>query len=799
MLATAALRQQKLLDIIGSIPADYTAQEHPVNAVQQLLGQLMELTGSTYGFVGELKKSDTPSQLHTITIINHAPEHSWNFTPALQEVASNGQPLIVPAGDSTPAFIGLPVNYQQQVLAIIGLAGNTSGYAADTITFLQPLLQILGHLHFHALRERETRQLQTDFTRLKSEWDLLMLTLDDILFEMNDQKIFTGIWCSNDNLLFRPREEVIGKTIKEALGEHAGTFDRLTDKLLETGENQEFVYPDIRQGLQNWYQLKLRLIKDKSPTPRRILLMIRNISEIEKKNNSYLQAQSELHRSNQLLGICQQMGKMGGWEFNVATGETYWTREVYELREVPHDYPLTFHSSVEFYHPDDRSVFIAAREALIHHKKPFDLELRHLSAKGKLTWMRTIGRAVFDNQGQLTHFRGIIMDITDKKDTELALTTARDNAQKAAQSRSDFLSVMSHEIRTPLNAIIGIAGILGENPAAEQAEVVRNLEFSAHHLLGLINDILDFSKMEAGKIELENIPFDPEALLTGLMRNYQPMAAGKGIELISRLDHLPATLKGDPVRLSQVLNNLLNNAIKFTSAGSVTLDVRRRNASAGACTLSFAVKDTGVGIVPEMQAKIFDTFVQEDSATTRHHGGTGLGLAITKKLVALHNSNIILESKKNEGTTFRFDISFTIPETARGPMHKKNKHREGYLKNMKLLVVEDNSINIRILELQLKNSGAQIETASNGKLALQKIQQQSFDGIILDLHMPEMNGYETIPHIQQLQPDAFIIVLTADIMPEVTERLARLHVKDMLPKPYAAEDLLEILERHRKT
>ncbi|MDR6570486.1 ATP-binding protein [Chitinophaga ginsengisegetis] len=799
MLATAALRQQKLLDIIGSIPADYTAQEHPVNAVQQLLGQLMELTGSTYGFVGELKKSDTPSQLHTITIINHAPEHSWNFTPALQEVASNGQPLIVPAGDSTPAFIGLPVNYQQQVLAIIGLAGNTSGYAADTITFLQPLLQILGHLHFHALRERETRQLQTDFTRLKSEWDLLMLTLDDILFEMNDQKIFTGIWCSNDNLLFRPREEVIGKTIKEALGEHAGTFDRLTDKLLETGENQEFVYPDIRQGLQNWYQLKLRLIKDKSPTPRRILLMIRNISEIEKKNNSYLQAQSELHRSNQLLGICQQMGKMGGWEFNVATGETYWTREVYELREVPHDYPLTFHSSVEFYHPDDRSVFIAAREALIHHKKPFDLELRHLSAKGKLTWMRTIGRAVFDNQGQLTHFRGIIMDITDKKDTELALTTARDNAQKAAQSRSDFLSVMSHEIRTPLNAIIGIAGILGENPAAEQAEVVRSLEFSAHHLLGLINDILDFSKMEAGKIELENIPFDPEALLTGLMRNYQPMAAGKGIELISRLDHLPATLKGDPVRLSQVLNNLLNNAIKFTSAGSVTLDVRRRNASAGACTLSFAVKDTGVGIVPEMQAKIFDTFVQEDSATTRHHGGTGLGLAITKKLVALHNSNIVLESKKNEGTTFRFDINFTIPETARGPMHKKNKHREGYLKNMKLLVVEDNSINIRILELQLKNSGAQIETASNGKLALQKIQQQSFDGIILDLHMPEMNGYETIPHIQQLQPDAFIIVLTADIMPEVTERLARLHVKDMLPKPYAAEDLLEILERHRKT
>ncbi|MEZ2444387.1 ATP-binding protein [Chitinophaga sp. RCC_12] len=799
MLATAALRQQKLLDIISSIPADYGLQEHPVNAVQQLLGQLMDLTGSSYGFVGELKKSDAPSQLHTITIINHAPEHSWNFTPALQEVAGNGQPLILPAGDATTAFIGLPVTYQQQVLAVIGLAGCMDGYSADTVTFLQPLLQILGHLHFHGIREQETRQLQSAFTRLKYEWDSLMLTLDDILFEMNEQKVFTGVWCSNDNLLFRPREEVIGKTISEALGEHAGAFNRLVDKLLETGENQEYVYPDIRQGPQNWYQLKVRLIKDKLPAPRRILLMIRNISEIEKKNNSYLQAQSELRRSNQLLGICQQMGKMGGWEFNVATGETYWTREVYELREVPHDFPLTFHSSVAFYHPDDQPVFVAAREALITHKTPFDLELRHISAKGKHTWMRTIGRAVFNSQGQLTHFRGIIMDITDKKDTELALTAARDNAQKAAQSRSDFLSVMSHEIRTPLNAIIGIAGILGENPAPEQAELVHNLEFSAHHLLGLINDILDFSKMEAGKIELENTPFDPEALLTGIVRNCQPLATSKGIELISRFDHLPGTLKGDPVRLSQVLNNLLHNAIKFTSAGSVTLEVRRATASAGDCTLSFAVKDTGVGIVPEMQAKVFDTFVQEDSATNRHHGGTGLGLAITQKLVALHNSSIILESKKNEGTTFRFDISFTIPETAPGPVPQKTKQQEGHLENMKLLVVEDNAINIRILQLQLKNSGAQIETASNGRLALQKIQEQSFDGIILDLHMPEMNGYETIPHIQHLQPDAFIIVLTADIMPEVTERLARLHVKDMLPKPYAAADLLEILERHRKT
>lgn len=791
------LRQQKLLDIIGSIPAEETMQEHPRHAMEQLLQQLMELTGSSWGFIGEMKTGNKLSQLQTTTLVNQVPEREWNFTPALQMVAGNGQAVIVPLTADNPApFIGLPIHYRQQVIAVIGLAGNASGYSAETITFLQPLLNVLAHLHIHTAQEMNTRQLQTAFTRLKSEWDSLMLTLDDILFEMNDQKVFTHVWCSQENLLFRPREEVIGKTISEVLGEHAGAFNRMADKLLRTGEDQEYVYPDIRQAPQNWYHLKMRLIRDKIPGPKRILLMIRNISESERKNNSYQQAQSELRRSNQLLGICQQMGKMGGWEFNVITGETFWTREIYDLREVPYDFPITFQAAASFYHPEDQEIFIAAREELSHHKTPYDLELRHISAKGKKTWVRSIGRAVFNANGQLTHFRGIIMDITDKKDTELDLMAARDNAQKAAQSRSDFLSVMSHEIRTPLNAIIGIAGILEDHPATEQAEVVHNLQFSANHLLGLINDILDFSKMEAGKIELENIPFHPDALLQGIVRNYQPMAGQKGIALLTRIDPLPPTLKGDPVRISQILNNLLNNAIKFTSEGAVTLEVHKEACTTGNCTLSFAVKDTGVGIVPEMQDKIFDTFVQEDSATTRHHGGTGLGLAITKKLVTLHNSTITLESKKNEGATFRFQISFDAPETVPTTIPAKNKRPEGFLKGMKLLVVEDNSINIRILELQLKNSGALIETASNGRLALEKIKQQPFDGIILDLHMPEMNGYETIPHIQQLQPEAFIIVLTADIMPEVTERLARLHVKDMLPKPYAAEDLLDILAHY---
>lgn len=792
------VRQQQLLELIGNLSADYASGDHTRYQVERLLQQMMELTNSQYGFAGEISKKDNIPFLHTMATINLAPQFNWNFTAPLQAVVSGEQPVILADSGTTRSFLGLPVVHKQTVVAVIGLGGNQEGYTPDTIAFFQPLLQVLGHLHTHARSTAEAMEWQNRWRQLEEDREAMMNTLDDIVFVLNDRKVFTHVWCTQEHLLFRPKEEILGKTIAEALGEHAHGFNQLADKLLRTGEEQLFVYPDIRQSPQNWYQLKMRLIKSIYPTPKRMLLLIRNISESEKKNNGYLQAQADLRRSNQLLSICLQMGKMGGWEFNVDTGEMYWTKEMYELREVSHDFSVSLDASLKFYHPDDISVLHTAREHLFNDKIPYDLELRHISAKGKRTWMRTVGRPEYNADGQLTHFRGILMDITDKKDAELALMNARDAAQKAAQARSEFLSVMSHEIRTPLNAIIGIAGLMNEDPAPGQMEMIRNLDFSSHHLLGLINNILDFSKMEAGRIELENIRFNITHLLRGITGNHKPLADSKGVQLLLEADkQLPSVLLGDPYRLSQILNNLLDNAIKFTIEGSVCLQVRVSSISDSECTLAFSVEDTGIGIASDMQDKIFDTFIQEDAATTRHHGGTGLGLTIARKLVELHKSQIRLDSRKNTGTTFYFDICFRLPETDTSHIHQSDKQIDGLLNDMKLLIVEDNAINIRILELQLRKSGATITTATNGRQALEKMQQQDFDGIIMDLHMPEMNGYETIPHIRNLQPKAFIIILTADIMPDVSERLSSLGITEILPKPYAAEDLLKILKRKK--
>ncbi|MCW3464100.1 ATP-binding protein [Chitinophaga nivalis] len=819
--------QQKILAILCRMHQDFDACQHIQAAFEHCLADILALTNSSIGIFGEVvREHHLLPYLRTLAITPATgqattPPYTLLQTPVLQltelhplfgqvilsgEAQINNEPVtdtrhggLPPDHPPIQTLLGLPITYQQQLTGMIGIANRPGGYPPEMIAGLQPLLQTWGIFLHTRQKEQEQRKMERLNTQLTQELDALISTLDDIVFEMDENKCFTKVWCNQESLLFRPKEQVIGQPISAVMGEHAQAFNRLADAVLLSGAPQEYEYPDIRQNIAQWYGLKMSLIKGKPSSPKRLLLLIRNITERKRKDNKLLQTQSEYLRANNLLNISQQMGKMGGWEFNINTGELYWTDEVYALREVPRHFPITFDSSASFYHPDDRPRFILARKKLLEEEMEYDLELRQISAKGKRSWVRTLGQPVYNSLGKLTHFRGIIMDISFKKLTELELLDAKDSAEKAARARSEFLSVMSHEIRTPLNAIVGISGLLAESRQPEHAEAIHSLQFSAHHLLGLINDILDFSKIETGKVELENIPFNPHALLDDIARNYQPLAKAKNIKLYTAIDReLPEQLLGDPVRLAQMVSNLVNNAIKFTYEGSVSLEAHLEGYLGGKCRICFLIKDTGIGIAPHMHEKIFDTFVQEDAATTRHHGGTGLGLAITRKLVELHKGHIFLESQKGAGATFRFTIGFSMPEQQHVLYDPTNDLEPDFLEGMQLLIVEDNAINIKVLQLQLKKSGATLTIATNGKQALQKMLEQSFDGIILDLHMPEMNGYETIPHIKIMQPHAFIIVLTADIMPEVSERLAALQVKDMLPKPYAAEDLYKVLLKYSR-
>ena len=336
-----------------------------------------------------------------------------------------------------------------------------------------------------------------------------------------------------------------------------------------------------------------------------------------------------------------------------------------------------------------------------------------------------------------------IVDITDRKRTEAVLNEARMEAEAATRAKADFLANMSHEIRTPMSGVIGMLDLLKSSDLnGQQREDVELAESSAAMLLTVINDILDFSKIEAGKLELEAIEFDLPATVEQATLAQASHAHSKGIELNCYVPAtLPTALRGDPVRLGQVLTNLLNNAVKFTEAGEVNLEVKAGDPPANdGVSLLFEVRDTGIGIAPETQRTLFSPFTQADQSTTRTFGGTGLGLSISRQLVELMGGEIHLESTLGQGSTFTVAVSFErgVPQAAQ---------RSGVLEGLHVLVVDDSPTNRRILSEYLRGWEIRCDTASDGEQALEMLREAATGGepysvMILDHHMPKMTGIE---------------------------------------------------------
>lgn len=380
----------------------------------------------------------------------------------------------------------------------------------------------------------------------------------------------------------------------------------------------------------------------------------------------------------------------------------------------------------------------------------------------------------------------------------IALTEARNLAEKASKTKSDFLSVMSHEIRTPLNGIIGIANLLKLNHTMDQKEYIGNLIFSADHLMQLINDILDLTKMENEKLELVLAEVDLFRLVKNIRNQFKSLAEAKGIQLKSFMDdEIPNRLIADPIRLSQMLNNLISNAIKFTDRGEVTLMIKLVSIESNHALVNFVVKDTGMGIPPELQESVFESFKQVQQSVRRDHAGTGLGLTITQKLAELHNSRVVLESEAGKGSEFHFDLSFEIAgnQDSGDPQEVPPAYSvfKGKLAGLRVLLVEDNLINVMVAQKQLEYFGVDTDCAENGKEALVLMEKNHYHVAMLDLHMPVLDGYALAMIVRSKYSDIHPVIFTADIMTEVRTKFANIHVYDILNKPFAPEKMFEVL------
>ena len=392
----------------------------------------------------------------------------------------------------------------------------------------------------------------------------------------------------------------------------------------------------------------------------------------------------------------------------------------------------------------------------------------------------------------------------EERTHQLAFEKTR--AEAASIAKSNFLATMSHEIRTPMNGVLGMAQVLaGTSLTDDQQLYVNTILDSGHSLLAVINDVLDFSKIEAGKMILENHRFTLQKIIDDVQNLFMNKANEKGIELSANIDKgCPNKLKGDSLRIKQILQNLVSNAIKFTEQGAVTIKISGSKISEGSASLMVYVMDSGLGIAPEGQAKLFTDFTQIDSSTTRKFGGTGLGLAICKQLITLMNGEIGVKSEAGKGATFWFTINLDIDKSipSKEDTTQKATIEEQPNLNGKVLLVEDNSVNQIVAKTILEKFGLTPVIANDGQEAIQQVVQNKFDLILMDCQMPVLDGFDATARIRQIEIENNsstrlpIIALTANVHDKDKERCLAVGMDGYLAKPIVKDELYLMLQQY---
>ncbi|MDN5211665.1 response regulator [Fulvivirgaceae bacterium BMA12] len=473
-----------------------------------------------------------------------------------------------------------------------------------------------------------------------------------------------------------------------------------------------------------------------------------------------------------------------------------WVNEAF-CKMTGYSFLETKGSSGEILRKDTKNIFKinAVVEQVIKGKKSYTYENLNLTKDGEEYWALTTLTPIIDVSGDIHKIIAIESDITANKKVEQELIVAKEKAEESTRIKEEFLANMSHEIRTPLNGIKGFTDLLVKNEHyPEQEKYLEAIQFSTKNLLIIINDILDFSKIEAGKMELEQTEFYFRDLIESIFNSFIFQVKEKGLEISKKIEEkIPETLVGDPVRINQVITNLMSNALKFTEKGSIELIVEEISRKGDDINLQFKVKDSGIGIPEDKLDYIFTSFSQASSSTTRKYGGTGLGLAIVKNIVNLFKGQIRVESTEGIGSVFIFDLHLEIAKNQNILKEIEKPDQKIDISGIKILVAEDYPMNQLLINETLSSWDVETEIVENGKLAFEKVQENEYDLILMDVNMPEMGGLEASrlirDQLNEPQKSIPIIAMTAGALKGDKEKCIEAGMNDYVSKPFDQDEL----------
>jgi two-component system sensor histidine kinase/response regulator len=583
---------------------------------------------------------------------------------------------------------------------------------------------------------------------------------------------------------------------------------------IEHGTPWDIEYPVVTvKGRDMWIRSRGHVVM-RDGKPARVLGAIQDITDLR-------ESQARMRENESLLRMASKLTRMGAWVVTLRDRKLTWSDEACAIHELPPGTALTLEEARAHHAPEFRETLRAAFTACATHGTPYQIEMQIITATGRRIWVQAQGEAVRNREGKISRVHGAILDITESRQVRYELEahrlhlellvaertaeleTARNAAEAASRAKSAFLANMSHEIRTPMNAIIGLTHLLQQDLADPHAQTqLAKVATAAHHLMSIINDILDLSKIEADRLELEDRVFDPAQLIANAQAMLRERATAKGLTLHTEIaPDLPARLRGDPLRLEQILLNFISNAIKFSEHGSITLRARVAQSASNAVMLHVEVQDHGIGISPEQRARLFRPFSQADDSTSRRYGGTGLGLVIAKRLAGLMGGNVGVRSTPGEGSTFWMTARLaTVPASAAdtepaplSPEAGPDTRHAG----ARVLLADDDPVNQEVTLALLQRLQLAVDVVGDGAQAVEQVRAHDYALVLMDVQMPVLDGLQATRAIRALPGRAQlpILAMTANAYTEDREACLAAGMNDHIAKPVVPAQLTACLLR----